>query len=94
MTKKVTATELARKTREVLDQVRMSGKAVVVESHGKPVVAMIPFDYYKRLEEWHEEQWELMFAEPDYPLMSEEEAYALSERLRQKHWDEAHGIKR
>jgi prevent-host-death family protein len=99
MTKKVTATELARKTREVIDMVRTSGKAVVVESHGKPTVAVIPFDQYERERKARERDFEALFAwaranaalNPD---LTEESAIELSDKIRKELWEEDHGIKR
>jgi prevent-host-death family protein len=59
---RVTATELQRKTREVIDRVRTSGRAVVVESHGKPTVAVIPFDQYERERKARDRDFEALFA--------------------------------
>jgi antitoxin (DNA-binding transcriptional repressor) of toxin-antitoxin stability system len=40
--RKITATELARNLRAVLDQVRESGEAYIVERGGQPVVQVSP----------------------------------------------------
>ena len=99
MTKRVTATELQRKTREVIDQVRMSGKAVVVESHGQPTVAVVPFAEYERARQARERRFEKLFAyaranAARNPDLTEEAAMELGEQIRQKLWDEKHGAKR
>ena len=98
-TKRVSATELQRKTREVIDQVRTSGKAVVVESHGKPTVAVIPFEQYEREQKRREEDFDKLFAwvQANAELnkdLTEESAMELADKIRQELWDEDHGIQR
>jgi prevent-host-death family protein len=44
--RKVTATELQRNAREVIDQVRVQHEAVVVENRGKPMAVLVPHDEY------------------------------------------------
>ena len=45
----VTKTYLARRTREVLDQVRRHDVSVVVTQHGQPEVAIVDIDEYRAL---------------------------------------------
>jgi prevent-host-death family protein len=45
----VSKTELARRTREVIDRVRHGGRHVVVENYGSPEVAIIDIDEYRHL---------------------------------------------
>lgn len=45
----VSKTELARRTREVIDRVRHGGRHVVVENYGSPEVAIIDIEEYRRL---------------------------------------------
>mgnify|MGYP001075739486 CR=1 FL=1 len=45
----VTATDLARRTREVLDQVRRRNVQVVVTRHGQPEAAIVDIDRYRAL---------------------------------------------
>ena len=45
----VTKTYLARRTREVLDQVRRHDVSVVVTQHGRPEVAIVDIDEYRAL---------------------------------------------
>ena len=89
MTKRVTATELQRKTRQVIDEVRTSGKAVVVESHGKPMVAVIPFDEYERARQARERRFQKLFAfaQANAELnkdLTEESAMELADRIRKE----------
>ena len=98
-TDRVTATELQRKTREVIDRVRTSGRAVVVESHGKPMVAVIPFAEYEQAQDARERRFEELFAwvRANAELnkdLTEESAMELADQIRQQLWDEDHGIKR
>ena len=45
----VTKTHLARRTREVLDQVRRQDVRVVVTQHGRPEAAIVDIDEYRAL---------------------------------------------
>ena len=45
----VTRTELARRTRELLDQVRRHNVPLVVTRHGQPEVAIVDIDEYRAL---------------------------------------------
>ncbi|MCD6555039.1 MAG: type II toxin-antitoxin system Phd/YefM family antitoxin [Anaerolineae bacterium] len=45
----VTKTDLARRTREVLDQVRKRNVRVLVTRHGRPEVAIVDIDEYRAL---------------------------------------------
>jgi len=47
MSKVVSSTELQKKTREVIDWARIKGEAVVVETYGKPMAAILSFDEYQ-----------------------------------------------
>ncbi len=38
----VTATELARRTREILDQVLSEGETIVVERNARPIAELVP----------------------------------------------------
>ena len=50
--RKVTATELQRNAREVIDQVRVRHEAVVVENRGKPMAAVLPYEEYERWQQY------------------------------------------
>ena len=47
MAKVVSSTELQKNTREVIDWTRTKGEAVVVETYGKPMAAILSFDEYQ-----------------------------------------------
>jgi prevent-host-death family protein len=49
MPRVVTSTELQKKTRDVVDWARIERDTIIVENHGKPVVAILSFDEYQRL---------------------------------------------
>jgi prevent-host-death family protein len=46
--RKITATELQRHARDVIDQVRMNREPVVVENRGKPMAAVLPYEEYEQ----------------------------------------------
>jgi len=47
MAKRVSATELQKNAREIIDWTRMKGEAVVIETYGKPMAAILSYDEYK-----------------------------------------------
>ena len=64
----VTKTDLARRTREVLDQVRRHDVRVVVTRHGRPEVAIMDIDEYRALVAARERLRQL---ERDEPLIQQ-----------------------
>ena len=59
--RKVTATELARHARDVIDDVRVKRELVVVENRGKPMAAVVPYEEYEALLRYRKEleaRWE------------------------------------
>jgi prevent-host-death family protein len=93
--RRVTATELQRNAREVIDRVRVRHEAVVVENRGKPMVAVVPYEEYVRYSREREARFERLFraAEANARLngdLTEEEAMALVDEVRQEIWDEQH----
>lgn len=46
MTKVISSTELHRRTREMLENVREEGEAVIVETYGRPVAVIMPYEAY------------------------------------------------
>jgi prevent-host-death family protein len=95
--RKVTATELQRHARDVIDQVRMSREPVVVENRGKPMAAVVPYEQLERLVR-HEQKLDALFARVAAAAeanaaangLTEEEALALVDEVRQEIWDEQH----
>jgi prevent-host-death family protein len=51
MEKRLSAWETRRQFGKVLREVARDGDAVIVESHGEPVVAVVPFERYQQ---WHQ----------------------------------------
>lgn len=49
MTKVVTSTELQKNTRNVIDWARTRGDTVIVETYGKPMVAIMDVEEYEAL---------------------------------------------
>ena len=45
--KTVTSTELQKNTREVIDWTRTRSEAVVIETYGKPMAALLSYDEYQ-----------------------------------------------
>jgi len=47
MEKVVSSTELQKRTRDIIDQARTQDTAIVVETYGKPMVVILPYDEYQ-----------------------------------------------
>jgi hypothetical protein len=47
MAKKISSTELQKHTREIIDWTRTKGEAVVIETYGKPMAAILSYDEYQ-----------------------------------------------
>lgn len=97
MTRIVTSTELQKKTREVIDWTRTEGEAVVIETYGKPMAAILSYrDYegYMRYKEAREARFDELrktaAMNAAYNNLTEEEAIALVEAVRQEIYDEKH----
>jgi PHD/YefM family antitoxin component YafN of YafNO toxin-antitoxin module len=56
MPKVVTSTELQKNTRTVIDWVRTRGDTVIVETYGKPMVAILTVDEYEDYLRYQEKQ--------------------------------------
>jgi len=91
----VTATELQKNTREVIDWVRTRSDEVVVETYNKPMVAILPFvkyqDYLRQRQTQKESRTERFerlrqLAEQNaaFSGLSEEDASALIEEVREQ----------
>lgn len=52
MTETIQSTDLRRRVREVLDQVRTKGKAVIVQSYNTPQAVLIPYEDFGAYREW------------------------------------------
>jgi PHD/YefM family antitoxin component YafN of YafNO toxin-antitoxin module len=47
MAKTISSTELQKNTREIIDWTRTKGEAVVIETYGKPMAAILSYDEYQ-----------------------------------------------
>lgn len=52
--KTVTSTELQKNTREVIDWARTQGEAVVIETYGKPMAAILSYAEYQAYQQYKE----------------------------------------
>ena len=48
MEKTVSSTELQKHTRDIIDQTRIQGVSIVIETYGKPMAVLLPFDEYQQ----------------------------------------------
>ncbi len=95
MTKTVTSTELQTSTRDVIDWARTRGEAVVVQTYGKPMAAILSYDEYQRYLQYKRarrqrfKRLEQAAAEnAAFNQLTEEEAQALVEQARQEIYEE------
>lgn len=65
----VSKTELARRTREVIDRVRHGGRHVIVENYGSPEVAIIDIDEYRHLMALHQREVEAQLRRQEESLI-------------------------
>ena len=52
----VQSTDLRRRVREVLDQVRMEQEPVIVQTYDTPQAVLIPYDDFEAYQTWRERQ--------------------------------------
>ena len=91
MCKTITSTELQKKTREMIDWTRMAGEAVVIETYGKPMAALVSYDEYQNFLQYKQARAsrfnqlrEAAEANATAHNLTEEEAMALVEAIRQE----------
>ena len=96
MSKVVSSTELQKNTREVIDWARIKGEAVVVETYGKPMAAILSYDEYEAYRQYKAARAsrfaQLRQAAAENSALNrltEEETMALVEKVRQELYDEA-----
>lgn len=91
MERVISSTELQRKTREAIDWARTRGDAVVVETYGKPMAALLSYDEYQRYVQYRQAR-EARFARlrataaenAAYNELSEADVLALVDALREE----------
>lgn len=79
MEKRLSAWETRRQFGKVLREVARDGDAVIVESHGEPVAAVVPFDLYQRWRQRREAFFDHMQAVSERANLSDEEAMEIVE---------------
>lgn len=95
MSKTITSTELQKNTREVIDWTRTRGEPVIVETYGKPMAAILSYDEYQAYRQYRQAR-AARFAQLRAAAaanaaaneLSEAEALALVEAVRQEWFDE------
>ena len=88
--KTVTSTELQKNTREMIDWTRTRGEAVVIETYGKPMAALLSYDEFQAYVQYKQARTarfaqlrEAAVANAAANELSEAEAEALVEAERQ-----------
>lgn len=95
MPKTITSTELQKSTREMIDWARTRGEAVVIETYGKPMAAILSYDEYQAYAQYKQaraarfSRLRAAAAANAAAGLSEAEALALVEAERQALYDEA-----
>lgn len=92
MHKTITSTELQKSTRETIDWARTRGEAVIIETYGKPMAAILSYDEYQAYVEY-KQACAARFARLRAAGLSEAEALALVEAERQALFDEARPLR-
>ena len=99
MPKTITSTELQKSTRETIDWARTRGEAVVIETYGKPMAAILSYDEYQAYVQYKQAraarfaQLRAAAAANAAAGLSEAEALALVEAERQALFDEARPLR-
>jgi len=95
MSRTITATELQKNSRAVIDWARLRGEPVIVESYGKPMAAILSYDEYLTYQQYKQARAERFAqlraaaaANSAANKLSEAEALALVEAERQALFDE------
>jgi prevent-host-death family protein len=95
MMKTVTSTELQKNTREVIDWARTRSEAVVIETYGKPMAALLSYDEYQAYQQYKQARAarfahlrQAAAANTAANTLSEAEAMALVDTERQALYEE------
>lgn len=91
MSKTITSTELQKKTREMIDWARMEGEAIVIQTYGKPMAALVSYDEYQNYLQYKQARAdrfallrETTADNEAYNSLTEAEAMAIVEQTRQE----------
>ena len=98
MSKTITSTELQKKTREMIDWARMEGEAIVIQTYGKPMAALVSYDEYQNYLQYKQaraDRFALLRETADdneaYNSLTEAEAMAIVEQTRQEAHEDQSG---
>ncbi len=94
MSKTITSTELQKKTRAMIDWTRIVKEAIVIETYGKPMAALVSYDEYQNYLQYKQARAdrfrnlrEAAANNAEYNTLTEEEALVLVEEMRQELYD-------
>ncbi|MBK6328434.1 MAG: type II toxin-antitoxin system Phd/YefM family antitoxin [Chloroflexi bacterium] len=98
MSKTITSTELQKKTREMIDWARMEGEAIVIQTYGKPMAALVSYDEYQNYLQYKQARAdrfallrETAADNEAYNSLTEAEAMAIVEQTRQEAHEDQSG---
>lgn len=91
MSKTISSTDLQKKTREMIDWTRVEKEAIVIETYGKPMAALVSYDEYQNYLQYKQARAarfaalrEAAIENAEYNTLTEAEALALAEQMRQE----------
>ncbi|NCF70047.1 MAG: type II toxin-antitoxin system prevent-host-death family antitoxin [Chloroflexi bacterium] len=94
MSKVVTSTELRKKTREVIAWTRANGEAAIIETRGKPMAALLPYEEYQAYVKYKQARAasfarlrQVAAENAAFNELTEDEALALAEHARQDFYE-------
>ncbi len=64
MTKTISSTELQKNTRGAIDWARVQGEAVIIQTYGKPMAALVSYEEYLAYRNHKTQQANLRHDEP------------------------------
>lgn len=97
MSKTITSTELQKNIREAIDWTRTRREPIVIETYGKPMAAILSYDEYEAYWQYKQARAarfahlrQLAAVNAAVNQLTEAEAIALADAVRQELFDEQH----
>lgn len=94
MSKTITSTELQKNTREMIDWTRVEKEAIVIQTYGKPMAALVSYDEYQNYLQYKQARADRFTSLREgaaenaaYNVLTDDEAMALVEQTRQELYD-------
>lgn len=94
MSKTISSTELQKKTREMIDWTRIEKEAIVIQTYGKPMAALVSYDEYQNYLQYKQARTtrfarlrEAAAENAEYTMLTEAEALAIVEQVRHELYD-------